>query len=44
MKLTPGLPTPYYLIDETLILKNLQIIKKIKDLSGCKVILAQKAF
>ena len=44
MKLTPGLPTPYYLIDENLILKNLQIIKKIKDLSGCKVILAQKAF
>jgi len=44
MKLTPGLPTPYYLIDESLILKNLQIIKKIKDLSGCKVLLAQKAF
>ena len=44
MKLTPGLPTPYYLIDENLILKNLQIIKKIKDLSGCKVLLAQKAF
>lgn len=44
MKLTPGLPTPYYLIDESLILKNLQIIKQIKDLSGCKVLLAQKAF
>ncbi len=44
MKLTPGLPTPYYLIDESLILKNLEIIKKIKDLSGCKVLLAQKAF
>ncbi len=44
MKLTSGLPTPYYLIDENLILKNLQIIKKIKDLSGCKVLLAQKAF
>lgn len=44
MKLTPGIPTPYYLIDETLILKNLEIIKKIKDLSGAKILLAQKAF
>lgn len=34
MKLTPGLPTPYYLIDEQKILNNLTIIKKIKDLSG----------
>jgi carboxynorspermidine decarboxylase len=44
MKLTPGLPTPYYLIDEARILKNLEIIKRIKDLSGAKVLLAQKAF
>ncbi len=44
MKLTPGLTTPYYLIDEQLILNNLMIIKRIKELSGCKVLLAQKAF
>jgi len=44
IKLTPGLPTPYYLIDENLILKNLQIIQRIKQESGCKVLLAQKAF
>ncbi len=44
MKLTPGLPTPYYLIDEQLILNNLKIIQRIKELSGCKVLLAQKAF
>lgn len=44
LTLTPGLPTPYYLIDESLILKNLKIIQKIKDLSGAKVLLAQKAF
>jgi carboxynorspermidine decarboxylase len=44
MKLTPGLPTPYYLIDEQLILNNLNIIKRIKSLSGCKILLAQKAF
>lgn len=44
MKLTPNLPTPYYLIDESLLLKNLKIIEKIKTLSGCKVLLAQKAF
>ncbi len=44
MKLTQGLPTPYYLIDEQLILNNLEIIQAIKDKSGCKVLLAQKAF
>lgn len=44
MKLTKGLPTPYYLIDESLLIKNLEIIKRIKDLSGAKVLLAQKAF
>jgi carboxynorspermidine decarboxylase len=44
IKLTPGLPTPYYLIDEQLILNNLKVIQRIKQESGCKILLAQKAF
>ncbi len=44
MKINPNIPTPYYLVDETLLIKNLEIIKTIKERSGCKVLLAQKAF
>ncbi|TNF07552.1 MAG: carboxynorspermidine decarboxylase [Bacillota bacterium] len=44
MKINPDIKTPYYLIDETLLLRNLKRIKDIKDRSGCKVLLAQKAF
>ncbi len=44
MKINPNLKTPYYLIDESLLQKNLEIIKNIKDRSGCKILLAQKAF
>ncbi len=38
------LETPYYLIDERKLLKNLKIIKRIKDVSGTKVVLALKCF
>ncbi|MBU1086568.1 MAG: carboxynorspermidine decarboxylase [Candidatus Omnitrophica bacterium] len=38
------LKTPYYLIDEKKLLKNLKIIKKIKDVSGAKAVLALKCF
>jgi len=38
------LETPYYLIDEQKLLKNLKIIKRIKDNSGAKVVLALKCF
>lgn len=44
MKINPKLETPYYLIDESLLLKNMEIIKSIKERSGCKILLAQKAF
>ena len=40
MKLT----TPYYLIDENKLLRNLQIIQQIRQLSGAKSVLALKCF
>ena len=44
MKINPNLKTPYYLIDESLLLKNLKLMEDIKKRSGCKILLAQKAF
>jgi carboxynorspermidine decarboxylase len=38
------LPTPCYLIDERLLIKNLELLKSIQDRTGCKILLAQKAF
>ena len=38
------LPTPYYLIDEELLIRNLEILRDVADQAGCKVLLAQKAF
>ena len=38
------LPTPCYVIDEKKLRKNLEILKKVKDDTGCKILLAQKAF
>lgn len=44
MKINHSLPTPYYLIDEGALVKNLEIVKYIKAQTGCKFLLAQKAF
>ncbi|MDR2940862.1 MAG: carboxynorspermidine decarboxylase [Clostridiales bacterium] len=38
------LQTPFYIIDESLVKKNLEILKYVKDETGCKILLAQKAF
>lgn len=38
------LPTPCYVIDETLLIKNLEILKSVIDKTGCHILLAQKAF
>ncbi|WP_155970028.1 carboxynorspermidine decarboxylase [Streptococcus ruminantium] len=38
------IPTPAYIIDEAKLEKNLQILKSVQDQTGCKVLLAQKAF
>lgn len=39
-----NLPTPCYIVDEDLLLKNLLLLKSISDRTGCKILLAQKAF
>lgn len=39
-----GLPTPYFVVDESLLIKNLEILKSVCDRAGCKILLAQKAF
>lgn len=36
--------TPYYLIDEQKLLRNLKIIKQVRELSGAKSVLALKCF
>ncbi|MBQ5319452.1 MAG: carboxynorspermidine decarboxylase [Oscillospiraceae bacterium] len=38
------LPTPCYVTDERLLVKNLGILKSVQDRIGCKILLAQKAF
>lgn len=38
------LPTPSYVVDERLIRKNLEILKSVMDRTGCRILLAQKAF
>src|SRR5512137_2107130 len=40
----PPLHTPYYLIDETGLKKNLEIIRFIREESGAKSVLALKCF
>lgn len=39
-----NIKTPYYLIDEAAIIKNLKILKDVSERAGCKILLAQKAF
>ena len=39
-----NLKTPCYVVDERLIRKNLEVLKTVKDRTGCKILLAQKAF
>lgn len=36
--------TPYFLVDEKLLIHNLEILKKVSEETGCKILLAQKAF
>ena len=38
------LPTPIYIVDERLIEKNLRVLKEVMDRTGCRILLAQKAF
>jgi len=36
--------TPYYIVDERLLKKNLEILSSVSKEAGCKILLAQKAF
>lgn len=36
--------TPFYVVDESLMIKNLEILKHVSDRTGAKILLAQKAF
>ncbi|MCQ2538429.1 MAG: carboxynorspermidine decarboxylase [Lachnospiraceae bacterium] len=38
------IPTPSYVIDEGKLKKNLEILKRVQDNTGCKILLAQKCF
>lgn len=39
-----NIKTPYFLVDEKLLVRNLEILKEVQDSTGCKILLAQKAF
>ena len=39
-----ALPTPCYVVDEKLLVKNLETLKIVIDRTGCKILLAQKGF
>jgi len=39
-----ALPSPCYVVDEGLIIKNLEILKSVQERTGCSILLAQKAF
>lgn len=36
--------TPYFLVDEERLTKNLELLKRVAEEAGCKILLAQKAF
>lgn len=38
------LNTPCYVVDESLLIKNLEIMKEVQDRTGCHILLAQKGF
>ncbi|MGN0643085.1 MAG: carboxynorspermidine decarboxylase [Huintestinicola sp.] len=39
-----ALSTPCYVVDERLLKKNLEILRRVSESTGCKILLAQKAF
>ena len=38
------IPAPYFLIDETKLIQNLEILRAVADEADCKILLAQKAY
>ncbi len=39
-----AIETPYYIVDEKLLIRNLETLKSVKERTGCRILLAQKAF
>src|SRR5690606_23694323 len=39
-----AVPSPSYVVEESLLRKNLEILKSVIDRTGCKILLAQKGF
>jgi len=39
-----NIETPCYIVDERLLIKNLEVLKSVKDRTGVKILIAQKAF
>jgi len=39
-----ALPSPAYVVDKALLRKNLEVLRGLADRTGCKILLAQKAF
>lgn len=39
-----ALPTPCYIVDERLLVKNLEILESVQERTGCRILLAQKGF
>ncbi|WP_342417335.1 carboxynorspermidine decarboxylase [Paenibacillus sp. FSL R10-2782] len=39
-----GLPSPCYLVDERLLVKNLEVLNSVQERTGCKILLALKGF
>ena len=39
-----AIPSPYYIVDEGRLIQNLELLKSVMDKTGCKILLAQKAF
>ncbi|MBQ9764753.1 MAG: carboxynorspermidine decarboxylase [Lachnospiraceae bacterium] len=42
--LSKKFPTPCYILDEAALIRNCSILKLVQDVTGCKILLAQKAF
>ena len=43
-KVWESVPTPSYIVDENRLKHNLEILAEVKRDTGCKILLAQKAF
>ena len=42
--MSDAIRTPYFVVDEGLLRKNLELLKQVQEEAGCRILLAQKAF